>query len=152
MGRPVDEETQHYIRVRKTKLARLHELDIQAAAYGKYNTPPHIEMERTSLREELGMVESAIKTPARPEIAEELGASGRFLVYHEQNREIKQSIAALAVQVETFITQSADWRDGITRTLMQYRQWFLLIAITVVFVVVIVVAFVAFAIGRGWLP
>jgi len=148
----VDDETRHYIAVRKVQLARLHELDLQAAAYGKYNTPPHIEMERTSLREELGMVEMAIKTPARARIAEELGSSGQFLVNTEQNREIKQSIAALAVQIETFVAQSMDWRDGITRTLMQYRQWFLLIAITVVFVVVIVVAFVAFAIGRGWLP
>lgn len=152
MGRPVDEETQHYIRIRRTQLARLRELDNQAAAYGKYSTPPHIEMERTSLREELGMVETAIKTPARAEIVEQLGPSGRFLVNHEQNREIKQSIAALAVQIDTFITQSMDWRAGITGTLMQYRQWFLLLAITILFVVVIVVAYIAYSIGRGWLP
>ena len=150
--RPVDEETKHHIRIRKTKLARLRVLDLQAATYGEFNVPPHIEMERTSLRDELGMVEMAIKAPARPEIVEELGPSGRFLVNTEQNREIKQSIAALAVQIDEFIKQSLDWRATITGTLMQHRQWFLLLAITIFFIVVIVVAFVAFAIGRGWLP
>jgi hypothetical protein len=109
-------------------------------------------MERTSLREELGIVEMAIKTPARAQIAEELGSSGRFLVNTEQNREIRQSIAAVAVQIEEFVKQSLDWRATITGTLMQHRQWFLLIAITIVFIMVVTVAFIAFEIGRGAIP
>ncbi len=140
----MDEETARYVAIRKVKLARLHELDVQAAAYGKYNTPPQIEMERTSLRDELGMVETAINAPARAEVSEELGVSGRFLVYHQQNREIKQSIAALATQLDEFIEHSRDWR-------MKHGQWLLLISITVVFVLIIVVAFVAYTIGQGGL-
>lgn len=140
--RQVDEETRRYIDIRRVKLRRLHELDRQAAAYGEFNVPPHIQMERTSLQDELGMVETAINAPARAEIGDQLGASGRFLVYHQQNREIKQSIAALAVRLEEFITQSLDWR-------MKHRQWLLVISIAVLFILVITVAFIAYEIGRS---
>lgn len=138
----MDEDTRHYITLRKTKLKRLRELDIQAAAYGEYSVPPHIQMERTSLQDELGMVESAINAPARAEVGDELGERGRFLVYHQQNREIRQSIAAVAVQLEEFIKQSLEWR-------MKISQWVLLITITVFIIILIVVAYVAYEIGRG---
>lgn len=141
----MDEETRHYARVLKAKQDRLFVLDEQAAAYGKYNVPPHIEMERTSLRDELGMVEMAIQAPARAKIGDELGPAGRFLVSHQQYLEVKQSIAAVAVSLEEFIKQSLDWR-------MKISQFVLLIAITVGFIVVIVVAYVAYSIGKGGFP
>ena len=138
----MDEETARYISIRKVKLKRLHELDLQAAAYGEYNVPPQVQMERSSLRDELGMVETAINAPARAEVSEELGAAGRFLVYHQQNREIKQSIAALAIDLEDFVTQSQDWRS-------MHRQWLFIIGVAVVIILVIIVGVVAFEVGRG---
>lgn len=137
----MDEETAHFIELRKAKRERLMVLDKQAARYG-IDTPPHIELERISLRDELGMVETAIKTPARPDISEELGSGGRFLVYYQQNREIKQSIAAVAVQLEAFIAQSLEWRS-------MHRQWLLIIGVVVVFILVAVVAIVSYLFARG---
>lgn len=138
----VDEETQRFIAIRKIKQQRLHELDKQAAALGEYAVPPHIEMERTSLREELGMVEVAIQSPARSEIGDELGASGRFLVYHQQNRDIKQSIAALATELQDFVGESKDWRT-------MHRQWLIIITIVVVLILVAIVGYVAYQAGQG---
>lgn len=138
----MDEETQRFIQIRKIKAARLFELDKQAAAFGEYSVPPQIEMERVSLRDELGMMESAIQAPARAEIGDELGAAGRFLVYHQQNREIKQSIAALAVQFEQFVTASLEWRT-------MHRNWILLIGLVVIFILVAVVALVTYLITKG---
>jgi hypothetical protein len=138
----VDEETARFISIRKVKLKRLHELDLQAAAMGEYNTPPHVEMERSSLRSELGMVEDAIAAPAGPEISEELGPSGRFKVYHQQNVEIRRSIAALAIDLERFVQQSQDWRS-------MHRQWLFIIGIAVVIILLIIVGVVAYVIGHG---
>lgn len=140
----MDEETERFVAIRKIKLARLYELDKQAAAMGSYSAPPHIEMERSSLREELGMMDAAIASPARAEVGDELGVSGRFLVYHQQNREIKQSIAALAVQLETFITVSLEWRT-------MHRNWILLIGVVVILILVVVVALIT-ALVVGGLP
>jgi len=110
-------------------------LDIQAAALGKYNVPPQIEMERQSLMEELGMLELAIQAPARSEVGDELGPGGRFLVYYQQNREIKQSIAALAVES----------REG--RAVQ--RNWILLIGLVVILILVAVVALVTYLLTKG---
>lgn len=140
----MDEETQQFIQVRKIKLERLRVLDQQAAAYGPYATPPHIEMERTTLREELGMVEQAIQSPARASIGDELGASGRFLVYVQQNREIKQSIAALAVDLERFVTASEEWRS-------MHRQILIVIGIAVILIVIAVASIITYILTRGGL-
>lgn len=140
----MDEETARFVEIRKIKLARLYELDKQAAAFGEYSVPPHVEMERGSLREELGMMEAAINSPARAEVGDELGAAGRFLVYHQQNREIKQSIAALAVDLHQSIAQSLEWRA------MQ-RNWNIVIAIVVILIFAIVVALVT-ALFVGGMP
>lgn len=139
----MDEETQHYIRVRKSKQARLRILDEQAATYG-IAVPPHIEMERGSLRDELSMVEIAIQSPARAGVTDELGPAGRFLVNHQQNREIKQSIAAVAVQLETFVAQSLEWRT-------MHRQWLLIIGVVVVIILIVVVALVTYLATKGTL-
>ncbi len=131
----MDEETQHYIRVLKSKQARLRILDEQAAAMGAYNVPPHVEMERQSLMDELGMIEIAIQAPARAEVTEQLGPAGRFLVNHQQYREVKQSIAALSVKNE-------NWRA------MQ-RLWMLIIAIIALLILIGVVILATFVITRG---
>lgn len=138
----MDEETERFIQIRKIKAARLFELDKQAAAFGSFGVPPQIEMERVSLRDELGMMESAIAAPARAHVGDELGAAGRFLVYHQQNREIKQSIAALAVQFESFVTASQEWR-------VMHRNWILLIGLVVILILIAVVALTTYLFTKG---
>jgi len=138
----VDEETTRYAQVLKIKQARLHELDKQAAAFGAIYTPPHIEMERVSLREELGMVETAIQSPARAEVTEELGPAGRFLVNYERGREIKQSIAAVLVKLETFVQSSEGWRA-------LHRSFIIIIGIAVIVVALSVVVMATYLITRG---
>jgi len=133
----VDDETSRFIAIRKIKLARLHELNKQAAAFGEYNVPPQIAMEQGSLRDELGMMDSAIAAPARSEVTDELGPAGRFLVNYQQNRDIKQSIAALAVQLET--------------GLAMHRNWIVLIGVAVLLILVAVVAIVTAIAMQGGL-
>jgi preprotein translocase subunit SecF len=153
----VDEETQRLIAIRRIKQARLHELDKQAAAMGEYAVPPHIQMERNDLRRDLGLaqlelsaVETAIAAPITSNVGDELGPNGRFMVYYQQNREIKQSIAKLADdfdefkngRFQDFVSESKDWR-------MRNRQWLLIIGVAVVIILVIIVAYVAFQAGQG---
>jgi hypothetical protein len=138
----VDEETQRYAELVRIKYRHLHELDKQAAALGQYNTPPHIEMQRQTLMEELGMMETALDSPASARASDELGARGRFAVNYQQNREIKQSIARVAVQLETFIAQSEEWRTI-------HRNWIVIIGLVVILILVAVVALVTFLITKG---
>lgn len=137
----MDVETQRYAEIIKAKQARLFVLDKQAATYG-IDVPPHIEMERGSLRDELSMVETAIASPARSEVGDELGAAGRFIVNHQQNREIKQSIAAVAVKLDRFIEQSESWRN-------MHRQLILIIGIAVIAILVVLAIVVTFLVTRG---
>jgi len=133
----LDDETQHYVRVLKVKQARLRILDEQAAALGEYNVPPHIEMERQSLMDELGMIEFAIAAPARAEVTEQLGPAGRFLVNHQQYREVKQSLAAISVKIE--------------QGFAMHRQWIMIIGVAVLLILVAVVAIVTAIALRGGL-
>jgi hypothetical protein len=55
----VDEEFQRLYELREIKRRRLHELDKQAAAYGKLDVPAHISMERAELRKEARSAASA---------------------------------------------------------------------------------------------
>lgn len=138
----VDEETQHYARVFKTKRARLNELEVQAAAIGEYNVPPQIAMEIGSLKEELGMVTIAMESPARADVGDEIGPRGRFVVNYQQNQDIKKSIAALTVQFEQFVTTSQEWR-------VIHRNWILIIGLVVILILVAVVALVTYLITKG---
>lgn len=131
----MDEETLRYAEIIKLKQRFLHELDKQAAMLGDLNVPPHIEMQRQTLMAELGMMETALDSPARAVVGDELGPRGRFVVNYQQNREIKQSIAALAVQSEK-------WRE------MQ-RNWILLIGLVVILILIAVVALVTYLFTKG---
>lgn len=138
----MDEETQRYAAIIKIKQQRLFELDKQAAAQGEYSVAPHIQMERESLREEVGMMETAIAAPGRAETADELGPSGRFQVYYQQNREIKQSIAAVAVKLDGFIETSKGWRAST-------RFWLITIGIIVAVLLLTVVSTITYIVARG---
>ena len=131
----MDDETRHYARVYKAKRSRLNILEEQIAAMGEYNVLPHIAMERDSLKEELDMFKVAMEAPARTEASDELGPSGRFLVYYQQNQDIKKSIAALSVESER-------WR-------MLQRNWILLIGLVVILILVAVVALVTYLLTKG---
>ena len=137
----LDDETRHYAEIIRAKQDRLNILDVQAAKYG-IGVPPHIEMERGSLRDELGMIETAVASPARAEISDELGARGRFVVNHQQNREIKQSIAAIAVKLDRFIDDSTDWRT-------MHRQILLIIGGAVLALVIAVAIIVTYLVTKG---
>jgi hypothetical protein len=138
----MDDETLRYIAIRKDKQAQLRILDEQASKFGELYVPPYIEMQRVSLREELTMVETAIQSPARSEIGDELGTTGRFLVYHQQNREIRQSVAALAIQLETFIEHSEMWRN-------MHRQMILIIGIAVIVMLIALAVVITYLITIG---
>ncbi len=131
----VDPETEHYARVFKAKRARLNVIEEQIAAMGEYNVLPHIAMERDSLKEELSMFGMAMESPARAEAGDELGPSGRFLVYYQQNQDIKRSIAAMKVDSE-------DWR-------MIQRNWLVIIGLIVILILIAVVALVTYLFTKG---
>lgn len=64
--------------LRNIRTNRLRLLEKRQAIEG-FHTPPEIIMEIAQTRRELGIVEDAISHPADAEMAEELGAGGRFL-------------------------------------------------------------------------
>jgi hypothetical protein len=122
----LDEETRRYAEIIRAKQDRLFVLEVQAAKYGM-DTPPHIAMERVSLEAELRATEQTLDSPIRASFSDELGVRGRFVVNHQQNREIKQSIAAVAVKLDRFIEDSKSWRN-------MHRQIHLIIGIAVIII------------------
>lgn len=137
----MDEETQRYAAILKIKQSRLFELDKQAAIFG-IAVPPHIEMERVSLRDELAMVESAIRSPARAETADELGPAGRYKVTRQDNQDIKQSIAAVLNKLDDFIDDTKAWRT-MNRTVL------LIISIVVIVILLAVAVLTTYVLTRG---
>jgi CHASE3 domain sensor protein len=129
------DDEQRLIERREIKRRRLHELDKQADFYGERDVPPHIEMERVQLRYELGVVETAISSPARVQIGDELGAAGRFMSNMEQNRQILSSIGLVARRLDEFISESLAWRT-------MHRTLIVILIVVVVFILVVVVAIV----------
>lgn len=137
----MDEETQRYAAILKIKQARLFELDKQAATFG-IMVPPHIEMERVSLRDELQMVESAIRSPARAETADELGPAGRYKASRQDTQDLKQSVAYMLNRLDSFIEQSNAWRAV-------NRHVLLLIGVAVIAILIVVVAIVTYLVTKG---
>lgn len=64
--------------IRNMRQHRLGLLEKRQAIEG-FRTPPEVIIEIAQTRAELGIVESAINHPADAEMAEEMGAGGRFL-------------------------------------------------------------------------
>lgn len=130
----MDEETVRYAEIIRIKQRHLHQLDKQAAAYGM-DVPPHIEMQRQTLMAELGMMEVAIESPASAKVGDELGPRGRFVVNWQQNQDIKKSIAAILVKMETGFKMQ--------------RNWIVLLGLVLVLLLVAFVAFVTYLATRG---
>jgi hypothetical protein len=57
----------------------------------------------------------------------------RFLVTHQQYRDVKQTLAVLSVDLEKFIKASQEWRT-------MHRNWILLIGVVAILTFAIVVA------------
>jgi hypothetical protein len=146
---PVDEETQRYIRIRKDKQAQLGILEEQAAKFGDMYVPPYLKMQIGALQDELSMVESAIKSPARSIVSDELGPAGRFAVNHQEGREVKQMIAALAIDLETAGAQSLDWRRRMEDRMRRLGSWNIVITILVVLILVAGAIFVTYVLTKG---
>jgi hypothetical protein len=145
----VDDETRRYIRIRKDKQEELSILEEQAAKFGELYVPPHIKMQIGAIRDELSMVESAIKSPARSAVSDELGPAGRFAVSHQDNREIRQMIAALAVDIEKAAQQSREWRDHLGGRMRRLSLWSVVITILVVLILVAGAIFVTYVLTKG---
>ena len=69
--------------IRNERLHRLALLEKRQAIEG-FRTPPEIVREIFQTKRELGIVEAAINHPADAEMAEELGAGGRFLALDQR--------------------------------------------------------------------
>jgi CHASE3 domain sensor protein len=138
----VDEETRRYAEIIKAKQARLHQLDKQAATMG-LDTPPHIEMERQTLQEELDAMIVALESPITGSISDDLGPRGRFVVNYQQNQQIKQGMGALNVKIETLA-------KTVEAGFAMHRNWILLIGMVVILIFAIVVALVTAIVVGGW--
>jgi len=138
-------EADHLADLWKIKLKRLRELDKQAAMLGDAATPTHIQVERTELRAEMGLIDSIASLPIRPGIGDELGPNGRFLAYqaeakksNEEARRANDGIAALGEQVAEFKDDVRRWQRAISG-----RMTALTIGVAAVALVLVVVISVA---------
>jgi hypothetical protein len=139
----LDEETRRYAEIIRAKQDRLFVLDVQAAKYGM-DVPPHIAMERVSLEAELRATESTLDSPIRAAFSDELGVRGRFVINHQQNQDIKKSIAHVAVKLDRFIDDSEAWRN-------MHRQLILIIGIAVIIIMIALAILVTYLITAGQL-
>lgn len=137
-------EEQRLVERRDIKRRRLHELEKQADFYGERDVPPHIEMERVQLDYELGVIETALNSPARAGIGDELGPAARFTVGLEGNRRLEAKVSFIGRRLDEFIDDSKAFRD-------MNRQVLLIIGIVVIIILVVVVAIIT-AIVVGGLP
>jgi len=137
-----DEEALRLADRHEIKKQRLAILDKQADLYGERDVPPQIEMERVQLRYELKIIETALNTPARSTLGDELGPAARFMVNVEQNRQIEQKIALLGKRLEDFIGESKSWRD-------MNRQVLLIVGIVVIIILVAVAVLTTYVLTRG---
>jgi hypothetical protein len=138
MPHVVDDETKRLVRIRTAKKAQLGALEEQIANLGEHYAPPHMLVERKALADEIQMVEDAVTTPARPFIGDELGASGRFLVYHAENKRTNDGMVLLFARVE-----------GLFEEMKLHRQWLVIIGGIVVVVLLIVAIFVTYVLTKG---
>lgn len=137
----LDEETRRYAEIIRAKQDRLFVLEVQAAKYGM-DTPPHIAMERVSLEAELRAVETTLDSPIRAGFSDELGVRGRFVVNHQQNREIKKSIAHIAVKLDRFIEDSRSWRN-------MHRQLILIIGVALIIILIVLAIVGTYVLTKG---
>lgn len=128
----MDEEARRYAAIIKAKQDRLFQLNRQAAQMGM-DTPPHIEMERQTLQEEVGMFEVALESPASASASDELGPRGRFAVNYQQNRRAEQRL------------------DLLIRVLEMFGRLFILVGIGLLIILVIVVAGITYVVTKGGL-
>ena len=145
----MDEETRRYIRIRKDKQSELGILEEQAAKFGDLYVPPYLKMQIGALQDELSIVESAIKSPARAALSDELGPAGRFAANHQDSRETKQMIAALAVDLENAGKQSMVDRARMEERMRRFGQWGIVITILVVLILVAGSIFVTYVLTKG---
>lgn len=128
----MDDETRRYASIIKTKQARLYHLNMQAAAMGQ-ETPPHIEMERQTLTEEVGMFETALSSPASAEAADELGPRGRYAVTYQQNRRAEARL------------------DLIVRALEMFGRLAIIVVVVVIVILVAVAVLTTYVLTKGTL-
>ena len=137
----LDEETRRYAEIIRAKQDRLFYLDVQAAKYG-IDVPPHIAMERVSLEAEVRAVETTLDSPIRAGFSDELGVRGRFVVNHQQNQDIKKSIAHVVVKLDRFIEDSKAWRN-------MHRQLILIIGIAVIVILIALAVLLTYLFTKG---
>ena len=173
----VDEETLRYAAILRDKQQELRILEEQASKFGEMYVPPHIKMRIGSLQDELSMLETAIRSPARAIVSEELGAAGRFAVNHQQNvdieeqgreikesvkesqaqiqrvqrgiQESKQSIATVLAKLDTFVGQSEEWRKQNREWQSMHRQLIVIIGFTVIAILIAVAILGTVLVMRG---
>ena len=145
----MDDETRRYVQIRKDRQQELAILEEQAAKFGDMYVPPYLKMRIGAIQDELSIVESAIKSPARAAISDELGPAGRFAANHQDSREVKQMIAALAVDLEQAGKQSQDYRDGMDGRMRRLGLWNIVNTILVVLILVAGAIFVTYVLTKG---
>lgn len=146
-----DEEALRLEELRRIKRATLHELDKQAATYTAANVPPHIQIERRRLRDELGIVETVIKSPLSPAIGDELGEQQRFVYYIEKVGESERKVLEALQRLRDDVKE--EFTD-IRRGNMRWRTWGTRAFIVIIIIVVAIALALAYVAGRtdgqGW--
>ena len=136
------DEERHYEELRAIRQRNLAAIEEQIERFGAYS-PPYLLVERAKLRQELGIVEKVLAAPAgTSEIGDELGETGRFLLYHESLRQLDKKVADLVGQFLSFTEDSKEWRDTM-------RGWLVWIGVAVFILSLLAVAVITYLAVRG---
>lgn len=120
---------------------RLRVLDRQIAQFGEKWAPAHLITESAEIREAISKYETVLGSPLSAEVGDELGDGGRFILYVEELRAVKDSVALYGYQLGEFIQSTNDYRAAHEKVHGHDRRWQIAAAVGVFLIL-------AFVLGR----
>lgn len=136
-----DSEIEHIQAQRETTRRRLRIIEQQIAQFGEKWAPPHLITERAESREKLNKYETVLTSATPIEVGDDLSEKGRFILYLEEFKTVKEMVALYGYQLGEFIQETSEYRSRHAIEHARDRRWIIGGAIAL-----IVIA--AFVLGR----
>lgn len=105
------EEIERIASLCQAQRQRLRVVETQIAQFGEKWAPAHLLVERAETREAIARYETVLGSSLPAEVGDDLGDSGRFILYLEELRAVRQSIALYGRQLGDFIEETTGYRE-----------------------------------------
>lgn len=136
-----DEELERLKELREIKRNNLRVIERQIAQFGEKWAPAHKLTERAELREAIAKYDTVLGSALSSDIGDDLGGAGRFILYLEELKAVKESIALYGYQLGEFIQETGEYRKAHAMEHVRDRRWTVAAALALLLVA-------AFVLGR----